>query len=94
MPPLTVMDGKYVDTAMLCNFIHQNRENQDRLTLDDKGEITCETSLHIKDTSPLKDMIYHMLDSSLSLFEQHIEALTAVALTPKPYEAIRESIIK
>lgn len=92
--PFSVMEGKYVDTAMLFNFINRNREFQGRITLDDKGGICFEAQLHSEDAAPLKDMLYHLLDSGVALFEKHGHAIRAAARTTRPYEVIREEYVQ
>ena len=89
-PPYRVLEGKFVDTIMLFNFLNEYCQYNGRLCVDDDGQIRYKHFIDLDGIEPANAMIYSMLDCGIAMFSENGESIAAVALTRKTYEAIRE----
>lgn len=87
--PFRIIEGKSVDAIMLVNFINDRYRYRGRLCITDSGQIRYREVIDTENLEASPAMIDNMLSSAYALFDLHTEALGAVALTRKTYEAIR-----
>lgn len=93
-PPFNVMEGKYVDACMLFNFLNEYHQYHGRISVDDNGKIRYKEFISVDNLEPKTAMVLNMLDCAVAFFRNNGEAIAAVALTPKTYEAIRRDYEK
>ncbi len=91
-PPCSVMDGKFVDATMLCNAINQSTHHAGTLSLNDHGTIRYREFSTAHNLEPSTSLIHHILERGVALFEEHLDAISAVALTEQSYESIRQDL--
>ncbi len=92
--PFKVLEGKTVDACMLFNFLNDHYIYRGKMSVMDDGSVRYVDIIDLEKLEPCTAMIDNMLNSGISLFRSHIEAIAAVALTNKTYEAIREEYDK
>ncbi|MEI8032978.1 MAG: YbjN domain-containing protein [Chlorobiaceae bacterium] len=92
--PFSVIEGKFVDACMLFNFLNDQYTYRGKLTVLDDGAIRYKECIDLDRLEPNMAMIDNMVSSGVGLFRDHCEAIAAVALTRKTYEAIREDYDK
>ncbi len=88
-PPFSVIEGKSVDACLLFNYLNDQYSYRGRLVISDSGSICYKDIIDVEKIEHHTAMIDNMLCSGFHLFENHIEAIAAVALTKKTYESIR-----
>ena len=88
-PPFSVIEGKSVDACLLFNYLNDQFNYRGRLIVSDTGTICYKDIIDVEKIEPNTAMIDNMLCSGQNLFVYHIEAIAAIALTKKTYEAIR-----
>lgn len=93
-PPFKVMEGKFVDACMLFNYLNDGYMFRGRITVSDKGRIRYREVIDTENLETSASMVHNMLFSGVKMFEMHMEAIAAVALTRKTYEAVREEYDK
>ncbi|NTU52305.1 MAG: YbjN domain-containing protein [Chlorobiaceae bacterium] len=92
--PFQVIEGKSIDAQMLFNFINDSYYFSGRLSLTDEGGIRYKQVIDTDNLEPAAAMIHNMLASATALFKYHIDAIAAVAMTSKTYEAVRKDYDK
>ncbi len=92
--PFSVIEGKSVDAALLFNFMNDSFVYRGRITVKDDGGICYKDVVDVENVEPPIALIDNMLISAMNFYSRHIEAIAAVALTQKTYEAIREEYDK
>jgi len=88
-PPFSVVAGKSVDAALFFNYLNDQYRYRGRITLDDEGRVWYKDIMDTDELTPSPGMVNNMLRSGINLFHRHFEAIAAIALTRKTYEAVR-----
>lgn len=93
-PPFRVVEGKYVDACMYFNYLNDCYSFSGRVGVSENGWIRYREVLNTDRLNVEGQMIDNMLMSGIRLFENHFDAIAAIALTRKTYEAVREEYRK
>ena len=89
-PPFRLIEGKYVDACLLFSYINSRHPRGGRLYALDDGTVGFTHVLNAEDGGELTtQLVMNMVGDAISMFETHLEAIAAVALTGKTYEVIR-----
>jgi len=92
--PFRVIEGKYVDACMYFNYINNCFNFSGKISVSENGWISYRVPLMTDGFELEARMIDNMLASGITLFERHFDAIAAIAMTRKSYEAIREEAIR
>ena len=88
-PPYRVMEGKFVDACMLCNFINERYRYYGRLSVSEEtGVINYRDFVEYGSSAPSMEILRNMADCGVIFFDEYQKVIAEVALTRKTYESI------
>ena len=89
-PPFRIVEGKYVDACMYFNYLNDRYSFSGRLGVSENGWVRYREVLNTDSLALDWRMVDNMLSSGIRMFENHFDAIAAIALTRKSYEAVME----
>lgn len=90
--PFKVPDSKYVDAALLFNYMNNRFQYYGRVSADEEGVIQYKDFTDAFETEPDVAMIENMLHSAVTMLENHLNTFASVILAGKSFEQIRQEL--